>query len=451
MVRVGDGAYGPGEFLWLFAHANCVVTNSFHGTVFSILNEKEFVSVIPRGMTNASRIESLLKVVGLEARLVRAEESAPKGERPRIDWGDVRTRLEAARRESVDFLERALKGEKKVVMRKAIGERPRLCRAVWNRDAAVRAASTSGGVFTWLAEGIVRRGGVVYGAAFDSDFKHVHHVAARTMEELRPLRQSKYVASDATGAIRDAVKDLEAGLTVLFTGCPCQVFAMKAAAKDCRGGGGRLLTVDIICHGTPRPEVFAAYATELEKRHGGRLARYEFRNKDKGWNFQNIVYAFVSGEVCRVIPWLDPYFHGYSVNAFLRPGCYSCPFAMLERVGDVTIGDCWRVAASHPQWDDDRGTSVIFGNSEKGVEFLRELGIEDLPGGDYPLELAEKRNWTLMQPSVGLYRKAFDRVFAETGSFEKAAACYMTRTRRLRYWAVYWVKRFGWFYFRHHQ
>lgn len=114
VVRMGDGAYGPGEFLWLFAHASCVVTNSFHGTVFSILNEKEFVSVIPRGMTNASRIESLLKVVGLETCVVRAEESARGEELPRIDWSEVRTRLEGARRESVDFLERVLSGEKKV-------------------------------------------------------------------------------------------------------------------------------------------------------------------------------------------------------------------------------------------------------------------------------------------------------------------------------------------------
>ena len=447
-VRIGDGAYGPGEFLWLFAHATCVVTTSFHGTAFSVLNEKNFMSVIPRGMTNASRIESLLETVGLKSRLAYVDSCAAVEEISPIDWSSVRPRLDEARRMSVDFLVRAVTGETHAVPRKLIGERPRLCRAVWNCDASVRAISTSGGLFTYLAEAVIRRGGIVYGAAFDKDFRHVHHVAARTVEELAPLRQSKYVASDAKAAIQEAVDELKGGRTVLFTGCPCQVFAMKSAARDCNAN---LLTVDIVCHGAPRPEVFASYVAELEQRHQARLVRYEFRNKDKGWNFPNIVYAFDNGKMCRVIPWLDSYFHGFSVNAFLQRGCYSCPFATLERTGDITIGDCWRVAASHPQWDDERGTSLVFGNSERGVAFLRSIGLDDLPGGEYPLDLAEKRNMPLVQPAVGLYRAAFDKIFAETGAFERASACYMTWRRCLKYRVFYWIKKLGWFYFRHHQ
>lgn len=425
------------------------MTNSLHGTAFSLIHAKDFVSVIPRGMTNASRIESVLKVVELDSQIVRAESASAMDAIPPIDWTSVHVKLGAARAESVDFLQRAVSGEKRTAPRKAIGNLPRVSYAVWNPDAAIRAESTSGGAFTWLAEATIRNGGIVYGAAFEADFKHVRHVAAETLEDLAPIRKSKYVYSDATTAIKDAVDQLKAGRQVLFTGCPCQCAAMKAAAKDC---AEKLLTLDFVCHGTPRPEVFAAYVNELEKRYGAKLTRYEFRNKDKGWNFQSIYYEFDNGKKCRVIPWLDSYFHGFSVNAFLRPGCYSCPFATLERVSDITIADCWRVASSHPQWDDNRGTSLILANTEKGVCQVESLGIDKLPGGQYPLALAEMRNSALMQPAArGGFEARFDKAFAETGSFESAAACYMTGKRRFKYRLIYWVKRLGWFYFKHHQ
>ena len=449
VVRMGDGGYGPGEFIWLFAHADCVVTNSFHGTAFSLIHGKDFVSVIPRGMANAGRIESILKVVGLESQLVRAEAVSGMGDIPTIDWPLVHDRLDAARSRSVDFLVRSVEGERRIPEKRPIGSLPKACFAVWNPDASVRAASTSGGVFSLLAEATIRRGGVVYGAAFDSDFKHVRHVAAETVADLAPLRKSKYVYSEAAPAIADAVGKLKAGREVLFSGCPCQCAAMKAAAKGCDEG---LTTVDFVCHGTPRPEVFAAYVEELEKRHGGKLTRYEFRNKDRGWNFQNIVYAFDNGRTVRTLPWLDSFFHGFSVNAFLRSSCYACPFASLERVSDITIADCWRVAASHPQWDDNRGTSLVLGNSEKGVRLLDDIGVARLPGGLYPLELAEKRNAALMQPAVrSCFEARFSEVFAATMDFGRAAACFMTSRRRMKYWIVYWVKKIGWFYFKHHQ
>lgn len=449
IVRVGEGAYGPGEFIWLFAHADCVVTNSFHGTAFALIHSKDFVSVIPRGMTNAGRIESILRVVGLESQLVSAEASVKQDSIPTIDWEAVQDRLDAARTESEGFLRRAVSGEKHLSLRKTVGNLPLACYAVWNSDAVIRADSTSGGLFTWLAEPTIHRNGVVYGAAFGADFRYVHHIPAKTKEELAPLRKSKYVYSDAAAAIGEAVGYLKAGREVLFSGCPCQCAAMKVAA---RGYSGNLITVDFVCHGAPRPEIFAAYVDELEKQHGGRLTRYEFRNKDGGWNFQRVYYEFDNGKKCRVIPWLDPYFHGFSVNAFLRQPCYQCPFATLERVGDVTIADCWRVAASYPQWDDNRGTSLVLANSEKGLRLIRTLGIDSLPGGVYPLELAEMRNAALMQPARRSgFELRFDETFTATRSFRNAASCYMTFPRCLKYWLIYWIKCLGWSYFKHHQ
>lgn len=449
VIRVGDGAYGPGEFVWLFAHADCVVTNSFHGTAFSLIHEKDFVSVIPRGMTNASRIESVLKVVGLDSQIVRAESASAMDAIPPIDWTSVHVKLDAARAESVDFLERAVSGEKRTAPRKAIGNLPRASYAVWNPDAAIRAESTSGGAFTWLAEATIRNGGIVYGAAFEADFKHVRHVAAETLEDLAPIRKSKYVYSDATTAIKDAVSQLKTGRHVLFTGCPCQCAAMKAAAKDC---AEKLLTLDFVCHGTPRPEVFAAYVDELEKRYGAKLTRYEFRNKDKGWNFHNVCYEFSNGIKRRLIAKLDPYYMGFFVGASMRSSCFTCPYATLERVSDVTIADCWRVATSYPEWDDNRGTSLVFASTEKGEQYLTECGISNLPGGAYPVDQAEKRNAALVLPATRprCYEQ-FHAALARTGSFAQASSIFMTCSQNVKTRLVYWIKRCGWRYFKHHQ
>lgn len=446
VVRVGDGAYGPGEFIWLFAHANIVVTNSFHGTAFSLIYKKDFYSVIPSGMTNAARIESVLKLVGASDRLIRAEDVACFDSSTSVDWLSVSSKLDAAREDSVDFLKRAVEGLSCLTNYR----RPLDCYAFWHNDTAVRAASTSGGLFSALAREVIAKGGVVYGAAFDADFKHVHHRAARTLEELRPLLMSKYVYSDATDATKEAVSELKAGKAVLFAGTPCQVAVMSACAKDY---AAKLITIDIVCHGTPRPEVFTAYVEEMERKHGGHLTRYEFRNKDRGWNFPSIVSAYDNGRVVRTIPWHDKYFHGYSINAFLRDICYVCPYAKLERPGDFTIGDCWRVATSHPQYDDGKGTSMLFVNTKKARAFWRDVQLTaSLSGGVYDVELARLRNMPLMEPAVRPpCARSFARIFKATSSFEKAAATYATKRSWIRNGLVYLVKRYGWFYFRRHQ
>ena len=446
VVRIGDGGYGPGEFIWLFAHAEAVVTNSFHGTVFSILHHKPFYSVIPNGMGNAGRIESLLVKFGIVERMVDASCCTGLEQRGMEDWPRVDSKLAEMRNASTEFLERAMAGD---VARQG-HKLPLGCYAVWNSDVAVRAASTSGGVFSILAGDILSRGGIVYGAAWDTDFKHVRHCGVDNAADLSRLRQSKYVYSEATESIKEAKSALSNGREVLFSGTPCQCAAMRNAAK---GIDEKLTLVDFVCHGTPLPEVWESYAKELENKYGRKLTRYEFRNKDKGWNFQNVIYVFANGLQRRVLPWLDPYFHGFSVNAFLRPCCYTCPYATIERVSDFTIADSWRVAASNPEYDDDKGTSLVLVNTGKAnAMWERVRGSGCVAGGAYDVDLAQCRNMALMHPpSKPRCHDAFMDRFKGTGSFSEAAKCYLSWKKDVKYAAIYWIKRLGWFYFRHHQ
>ena len=451
VIRIGAGARGPGEFAWLFAHAQSVVTNSFHGTAFAVLNHKPFYSVVPSGMTNASRIESLLNTISLQHRLVRAEDVAEISISAELDWNSIDERLNDARDKSVRFLRRSLDGDPGPMLcaddKFAL---PKASYAVWHGDAKVRTNSTSGGVFSVLASEVLSSGGIVYGAAWSEDFKSVRHIGIESNVELSALRQSKYVESDARGAIKDAKAALSEGRDVLFSGTPCQCAAMRASAK---GIDEKLVLVDFVCHGTPIADVWKSYVEGIEKKYDSKLVRYEFRNKDKGWNFQNIVYEFGNGVKKRVVPWLDSYFHGFSINAFLRDGCYKCPFAQLKRVSDFTIADCWRVAASNPEYDDNKGTSLVLVNSVKASSIWKKLmsyGV--LAGGEYDMDLAQSRNMALMHPPTKpRCREAFMKMFKETGSFDVAAKCYLSWKKTLKYSLVYWVKRLGWFYFKHHQ
>jgi hypothetical protein len=96
---------GPREFISLFANAECVCTNSFHGSAFSIIFHKPFWSV-PHNMAN-SRLADLLQRIGLGDRQVDTTIHFPSSPLE-IDYGMPRRLLERERLNSLKFLESAL-------------------------------------------------------------------------------------------------------------------------------------------------------------------------------------------------------------------------------------------------------------------------------------------------------------------------------------------------------
>lgn len=103
---------GPSEFVWLFANAQMVLTNSFHGTAFSLNMEKNFLVVTPERKKNNSRQKSILRLVGLEDRLIVENVPMPSKENYDIDYNTIRPKLEKARQESIDYLKTAIDGTK---------------------------------------------------------------------------------------------------------------------------------------------------------------------------------------------------------------------------------------------------------------------------------------------------------------------------------------------------
>ena len=350
------------------------------------------------------------------------------------------------RKESIDFLERAISGE----VHKTVHRLPLRCYAAQNRSDEQRAASTSGGLFRILAEYVISRGGIVFGAAFDKDFHHVRHASADTIKAIDPLMKSKYVWSDPAKAYKNTVRELKDGREVLFVGTPCQIAAIKNLAK---GYDSKLLTVDIVCHGTSRTDMFASYIEDLEKRFGGKCLSYDFRDKRMGWNFPRVNAEFASGVVYNMIIRNDPWYIGFGLNMTFREGCFSCPYTTLERVADFTIADCWRIAASNPEWDDNKGTSLVLVNTDKALAVWKDIAVADkVTFGEYDIDLAQMRNMPLMQRAIKprMYEKV-QRTFNETGSFSQAAECFMSRKLIWRAKLIFWIKKVGWFYFRRKQ
>ncbi|WP_394922839.1 polysaccharide pyruvyl transferase family protein [uncultured Robinsoniella sp.] len=105
-IKYCDKVCSPGEFLWYARNASYIVTNSFHGTVFSIIFEKDFLTIARS--YQESRMVDLLSSLGLSKRLWEQNKSSFFDELDVIDYGVVKKRLKCYQKESLQFLLGAL-------------------------------------------------------------------------------------------------------------------------------------------------------------------------------------------------------------------------------------------------------------------------------------------------------------------------------------------------------
>lgn len=240
---------------------------------------------------------------------------------------------------------------------------------VKNRNEAIRKRSSSGGVFTALAEHTLSQGGVVFGAAMTRDLQ-VYHMAVEEPEQLWQLQGSKYVQSQIGDTYAQAKAYLKAGRPVLFSGTPCQISGLKAfLGKDY----DHLLCQDIICHGAPSPAVWKQYVAYRESVADSKAKNVSFRYKDPSWTDYQMRFEFENGSIYQAGKQQDPYMRAFLADLCLRPSCYSCAFKGQNRPADITLADYWGVWDIHPEVDDDKGTSLVFTHSEKGAAALEAI------------------------------------------------------------------------------
>ena len=418
----------PGAFLDEIANAELVVTASFHCLALSIIYHKQFVVILTGDHGKDERITNLLKIAGLESRILTSTANKDEIEAP-IDYGAVDRRLADYLNDSREYLKRALFDEPDipfdgsmhnemfcrdsrctgcgacaaacpcqaiVMSRDAEGfQRPILdearcihchkchtvCQvyakketvekqryyAVKNADE-IRRVSSSGGVFRALAEAVFSEGGIVCAAGMDAEFR-VYHMFAANREELRPMCGTYYVQSDLRDAYKRVEEYLKAKRKVLFVGTACQVAGLKLFLGN---EDGNLLTCDILCHGAPSPMVFERFIEFLRSK--GKLTDFKFRDKSLGWKGYR-VSAVIDGALVKDKLWLQSFNNLFSHNRINRLSCGSCQYTNYDRPGDITIGDFWGIENSHKEFMDALGVSLVMTNTEAGEKTVRDLDL----------------------------------------------------------------------------
>lgn len=262
-----------------------------------------------------------------------------------------------------------------VLHKPAVGESVQAW-ATRNTDSDVRRESSSGGVFTALAKCVIGDGGAVCAAVYTEDWTVVHKIAF-TVEALAAMRGAKYVQSHAGHLFARLKSLLTEGKPVMFVGTPCQCAGLKAyLGQDYE----RLILVDMVCHGVPAPSVWKAYVRrrrELDA-NGAELMSVNLRDKSTGWSryAYSVKFQYANGSAYCVPQGQDPYMRGFVGDLYLRPSCSACSFKGISRCSDLTLGDCWGIWDTHPEFDDDQGVSALLIHSKKGQMLWSDISTQ---------------------------------------------------------------------------
>lgn len=233
------------------------------------------------------------------------------------------------------------------------------------KDNNILMNSSSGGMFTIIAEPILEMNGYVYGSIFDEHLNVVHK-CINSKQELIQLRGSKYVQSNLKNIFKDVKEKLKNNNYVLFSGTPCQIAGLKSFLGR---EYDKLYTIDLICHGVPSQKIFDKYIKFIGK--GKKITEFKFRDKEKkDTNIQILSYYRGNKKIKIRNPQLDPYYNAFFSKYIFRESCYRCKFANTNRIGDFTLGDFWGVQNYHKEFKNNRGVSAIILNTKKAKDFF---------------------------------------------------------------------------------
>lgn len=414
---------GPKEFLGLIRDARLVLTDSFHGTAFSINYRKSFYAFTKvEGGKNAmdnSRLYDILSKLHLENRLY---DSLTKVEFTDIDYSEAEIILDAERKKSVFFLKDALSDKR--ICAHAVCTGCMACESICFHDAIKiekdlmgfyypqkvmdrcvkcglcekvcpnnikpeihqalqayvatstndieRQTSTSGGIASVLARYIISNGGVVYGCT-SANASHVCHIRIDKNDDIDLLKGSKYVQSDMSGIMAQVKDDLKNGLDVLFIGTPCQVAGLKSFLRK---PYDNLITVDFVCHGVPSQQIMNDVLKNDYPDFDKQQLKVDFRFKDEtGKSHYGIKLVDKGGKSAYQESYpKSKYIAGFLGGMYYRESCYQCHYAKENRVSDITLGDYWDYESKYTAMGKGHdGLSMVLINTEKGNKLFDDI------------------------------------------------------------------------------
>ena len=424
---------GPKEFVYLFEKADCVVTTSFHGTCFSLVFEKEFYAIV--NPYSPGRISNLLSKFSIQE---IKESDNVFTRRDNIDWTHVRKILFQERQESRNYIHSLFEASKRKVTSKPSGDVRLMsnnctgcgaCEAIcpanaiamilnergffepsvnenkcihcnkcvracpvnnkyvvwskkayygWNTSSEVLFASSSGGAFSSIADVVLKKKGVVFGAMYSDDWKDVIFECTEDVS-LQRFRKSKYTVSSPEGLYGKIRRYLDTGRLVMFSGTPCQCAGVKSVFGD---QYNNLITCDFVCGGMPSLSFYREHINKLQTQYGSRISSVDFRPKKWGWGRYRLFVQFENGKKYVKRDFADAYFKAFVTKASVRHICESCPFYHFHR-SDFTIADFWGFRSCGVKKHRE-GMSMVVCNTTCAVKLFDE--VRDFETYELPIE-----------------------------------------------------------------
>ena len=411
-IYLNDSVYkdkiSPTDFLSLIKYAEYVITDSFHGSIFSLIYEKKFVCLKRFEDKNKennqnSRLYNLFALAGLSERFIDRNNFKNLFDK-NIKYDLINRKLEKEIKKSEEFLITGLKNAKgnKVIthnctsclacfnscpvnaikiekdkygeIRPFIDEskcikcgkcknvcpsnypiefnKTRKCYAAISKDLKETSNSASGGIAYELSKQILLDSGVVYGVIMD-DTLTTKHTRIDNIIDLKKTQGSKYAQSFIGDIFRKVKEDLKNKRKVLFIGSPCQVAGLR---KYLNHDYENLLTVDLVCHGNVPNEYIKEYSLKINKN----INKVVFREKRdyclKLYQDDKLVKKNKN----------DKYLYAFLKDISLKESCHHCFYAKKDRVGDITLGDFWAIKEKLPY-------SIVMVNTIKGEKYIYSL------------------------------------------------------------------------------
>ena len=228
----------------------------------------------------------------------------------------------------------------------------------------IRMKSSSGGMFTIAANYVLENNGYVCGASFTNDWLGVEHIIIDNKKDLDKLRGSKYIESNLGNIFIEIKKLLDDNKLVLFTGCPCQVSALKSYLSNKKYDN--LITMDVLCGGIVPQKVWKKYLREKFTDNEIKNIEYiSFRDKNKfNWDV-GLFIKFKNNKEYIADKVKDKYVRLFYDHTSIKEECIKCKYRKYERVGDISIGDYDDEMAK-----DNKGVSLVLINSLNGKKLF---------------------------------------------------------------------------------
>lgn len=305
--------------------------------------------------------------------------------------------------------------------------------AAYNFNSEIRYQSTSGGVFSIIADYLIENHkAIVYGASFDSDFD-VQHIRIDSCLDIAKLRGSKYPQSKIGNCFKQIKKDLDDNRNVLFVGTPCQVAGLENyLGHDYKN----LYTMDFVCHGVASNGVWRDYVRELGRNR--KITNIIFKYKYKGWKKWYFQVLYDDGSIWHRRGSMTKFMRSYLNYGNVRPSCYYCKFKGLKRISDFTISDCWGIGENDTQMNDNGGLSALLLQNDKATILFDEIKSQ-LKYKKYDALKLMEGNWTTFKPVLPDERRYdFFKCVAEKSALEGLNIFYRPS---LKSWIKYYYLR----------